>query len=298
MENNIPGQKLSFTERFNISPVMFGILALVAIFVTYQIIGSIIAMLVMGSDVKSADPNLVRVTAAMGQLLFLLLPTFLIAKLLPENYREIFKLNTISLKLSFLIVISVFALMEIAQIILLLQSQIPIPEEIQNVLLEIKRAMEEAYKLLLNAAGYNELALVILIIAIIPAVSEEFFFRGLLQHNFVKGVGAKSGIILTGTFFALFHFNPFSLLALLVLGIYFSFLVYKTNSIYSSILGHFTNNFVAALSFYFFGKDDLVLDSTEGIIATSQLPSIFMVFILSLSIFIVALNLIYKETKN
>jgi len=299
MENNNPqSDKISFIEKYGINPLLFGALSLLVIFVSYQVIGSLIVFFIIGTDIKSLDPNQIRIISSLGQIIFLLLPTLFLAKLMPEKFRTTFKLNRISFKLIILIIVSVFAIMEIAQILLVLQSQIPLPDNIREILSEFKKTMEETYKILVNAEGYPELGFVIFVIAVVPAVCEELLFRGLLQYNFTKGMGAKYGILFTGIIFAMFHFNPFAFIALMVLGIYFSFLVYKTDSIYSSIIGHFTNNFIASISLFYFGKDDVLLNSSDEILTSSQLPSLFIIFIISLGIFIVSLYLIFRETAR
>lgn len=297
-DNNDHPKTVSFVEKHNISPVLFGAIALLVIFVSYQIIGSLAMLFFTGDDYKLLDPNRLRIISSVGQIVFLLLPTLLLVKLMPEHYKETFKLNKISLRLTLLIIVSVFAIMEIAQVLLILQSQIPLPENLKSILSDFKKAMEETYRILVTANGWGELSFVILVIAVVPAICEELLFRGLLQHNFVKGLGAKSGIILTGTLFALFHFNPFAFIALMVLGIYFSFLVYKTNSIYSSMVGHFTNNFIASISLFYFGKDDVVLKSSEQVITSAQLPELFLIFVIFLFVFVGSLYLIFKETSK
>ena len=297
-DNNQPNNRISFVEKHGINPIFFGAISLLVIFISYQIIGSLVIFFSFGADFKSMDPNLIRIASSLGQIIFLLVPTLLLTKLMPDRFKEIFKLNKISLPLVFYIIISVFAIMEIAQVLLILQSQIPLPESIKETVNEFKQAIEETYRTLVYSKNIGELSLVVLVIALIPALCEELLFRGLLQYNFIKGLGAKSGIIATGILFAMFHFNPFAFIALMVLGIYFSFLTYRTNSIFSSMIGHFTNNFMASISLYFFGKDDVVINNSETIITSAQMPSLFLIFILSLSIFIASLYMIFRETSS
>lgn len=294
MDNN----KISFLEKYNISPVLFASLSLLFILFLYHFLGSIFIFFVLGDNLKSLDPFNLRIASSIGQLFFLLLPTLLLKKLTPDTYKNIFKLNPISLKLIFYIIINVLAIMEIAQILILLQSQIPFPNEIRDLIYQFKKSIEDTYRILIQSQSIGEFLFVVFVIAIIPAFSEELLFRGLIQSYFIKGLGVKKGIVITGLFFAVFHFNPFAFLGLLLLGIYFCFLVYKTNSVYSSIIGHFSNNFLATLSIFLLGKEDIILNNNNEVILASELPTIFFVFILSLIIFIFSLYLIYKETDK
>lgn len=57
--------------------------------------------------------------------------------------------------------------------------------------------------------------------------------------------GRKKAIILSAILFGLFHFNLQNLLGPIFLGILFGILVYKTESLLSSIIGHTVNNTIA-----------------------------------------------------
>jgi membrane protease YdiL (CAAX protease family) len=162
---------------------------------------------------------------------------------------------------------------------------------------ELKNTIEEVYKRLVYADNISELGLVVIAVAVIPALCEEFLFRGLLQHTFTVGLNARKGIIITGLFFALFHFNPFSFIALIIIGTYLCFLVYKTNSIIPSIVGHFTNNLAAVTVPYFLGRDDLVVvpDGTNTLFTVSDIISLAFIFFVSMGLFAVSLFMILKN---
>ena len=296
MEVNNTDKEKSILEKYNISPVLFGFISLIVIFISYQMIGSFLTYLIIGGSFEGLSPNFIRIISTIGQILFLLLPTLLLARLLPDNFKKIFKLNKISFALCIWIIISVFALMQICEVILLLQSQIPLPESIKIVLDEIKIAIEETYKRLVYSDSISELGLVIMAVAIVPSICEELLFRGLIQHAFTSELRAKNGIIITGLFFAFFHLNPLSFIAVAILGIYLSFLAYKTNSIISAMLGHFTNNVIAVIVPYFLGRDDLIIDSTNAVLTTNEFISLFFIFLVALPLFILSLFMIFKKT--
>lgn len=297
MEINNTDQKQSIQERYNISPLVFGIVSLITIFISYQLIGGI-AIYTVGEFFGAGSSNFDRTATMAGQLLFLLVPTFLMAKLLPYNFKEIFKLNKVSFILCLWAILGIFALMHISQIILLLQAQIPLPESIKSNLYELKNAIEEVYKKLVYADNIFELGLVIIVVAVVPSFCEEFLFRGLLQHSFTAGLDARKGIIITGLLFAVFHFNPFSFIALVIIGIYLCFLAYKTNSIIPSIVGHFSNNLAAVTVPYFLGRDDLVVitEDTNTLFTVNDIISLAFIFLLSLGLFAVSLFMVLKHT--
>jgi membrane protease YdiL (CAAX protease family) len=91
----------------------------------------------------------------------------------------------------------------------------------------------------------------ILMIAIIPAISEEFMFRGLLQRLFrdwLKNI--HWAVILSSVFFAAMHFQFYGFLPRLLMGVLLGYLLYWTGSIWVPVFAHFINN-GAAIVFSF-----------------------------------------------
>lgn len=93
----------------------------------------------------------------------------------------------------------------------------------------------------------NSLLLNLILMAVMPAVFEEFVFRGILYHSY-KEKSITYAAILSGIMFGLMHlnFNQFSYA--FVLGIAFAFLLEATDSIYTTMLGHFMINANSVLS--------------------------------------------------
>ncbi len=96
----------------------------------------------------------------------------------------------------------------------------------------------------------SELWLQILVFALLPAVCEEFFFRGIIYRSFESlGSGVAMGI--SAIYFALFHFDLRNFLGPLFLGILITWYCYRTNSIFAAVLAHFVNNLLAVLAGWF-----------------------------------------------
>ncbi len=76
-------------------------------------------------------------------------------------------------------------------------------------------------------------------------------FRGVILNAYNK-LGYRKSIIITGVLFGLFHFTILNFVGPAILGIIFGIMVYKTNSLYSSIIAHTVNNGIALTIGYFF----------------------------------------------
>lgn len=81
----------------------------------------------------------------------------------------------------------------------------------------------------------------LLIMAVLPAFSEEFVFRGFLYHTY-RRTSPLAGIILSALFFALMHGNFNQIPYAFFLGLVMALMVEATGSIWISIFMHFLLN--------------------------------------------------------
>jgi membrane protease YdiL (CAAX protease family) len=260
------------SERLSISPVAYAFLALLVVFVLYQIVGGTATLLIFGSKVRPETVQWLRLATMVGQMLLILIPTILLARFQSANVRETLRLRGTGLLEVLLAIVGVLSLQQLLQVYMILQDQIPIPTVVQPFVESIRKAIEETYKELASSHSIPELFYVLIVVALVPAFCEELLFRGLVQKNFERGLKGWWAIIFPGIIFGAYHFNPFSFLPLVVLGVYLGFLVYRSNSILTSIVAHFANNLFAVVSIFF--------NSDEGIFFHDEtaVPSASMIF--------------------
>lgn len=82
--------------------------------------------------------------------------------------------------------------------------------------------------------------------AIVPAICEEFLFRGLILSALLP-YGKKTAIFGSAILFSLMHQNPAQILYTVVLGVIFAQMVIDSGSIWGGIILHFVNNFVSVV---------------------------------------------------
>ncbi|WP_077369078.1 CPBP family intramembrane glutamic endopeptidase [Anaerosalibacter sp. Marseille-P3206] len=82
---------------------------------------------------------------------------------------------------------------------------------------------------------------ILLFTALTPAVLEEILMRGIVLEGYSKKRRLIAAII-NGLMFGMLHLNSFQFSHTFFAGIVASYLVYSTNSIFSSMLIHFINN--------------------------------------------------------
>ena len=100
------------------------------------------------------------------------------------------------------------------------------------------------------------LILNLLVMGLVAALSEELFFRGLLQQIFIKNkVNVHVAIVIAAVLFSAFHLQFFGFLPRLFLGIILGYLYYITQNLWVSITAHFVNNAFAIIAAHYFDED-------------------------------------------
>ena len=87
----------------------------------------------------------------------------------------------------------------------------------------------------------NPIWMNLIIIALLPAVVEEFIFRGLILNGY-KRRNPLMAILLSSFLFGIMHMNLNQFSYAFVIGLIFGLLAYATGSLLPSILGHFIIN--------------------------------------------------------
>lgn len=103
--------------------------------------------------------------------------------------------------------------------------------------------MDNVYDLLIN----------LLVIALMAALSEELFFRGVLQnhlHRWTKS--AWAAVLISSILFSALHAQFLGFFPRMVLGIFLGFFYIWSNSLWVPIIGHFINNASQVLWIYFY----------------------------------------------
>jgi len=124
-------------------------------------------------------------------------------------------------------------------------SAIPLLEEfnyLQYAIFKMPAQGQEKIVHLLTGSSPFQVVVILLTMAIFPAVCEESFFRGFLFSGFGGDQYAWRGIVLTSLLFGVFHLNPFTLLPTVMAGLLLGFLRAKTRGLLPPIILHFLIN--------------------------------------------------------
>lgn len=122
---------------------------------------------------------------------------------------------------------------------------LPLPE----TLLTMERGANETLMALLKMEDSFEFVQNLIVMAAIPALCEEWLFRGVIQKKLVEALSKPwLGILLGAIVFSAIHFQFAGFIPRLFLGIMLGYLYFFSGNIWISIWGHFVFNGIQVLS--------------------------------------------------
>ncbi|MDQ7947252.1 MAG: CPBP family intramembrane glutamic endopeptidase [Pedobacter sp.] len=119
-------------------------------------------------------------------------------------------------------------------------------------------------KAILGAQAPMTMLINLLVMAVVPAVAEEFLFRGALQRTLFRfRQNPHFAIWISAFVFSAIHLQFFGFFPRLLLGVAFGYIYFWTGNIWYSIFAHFLNNaYVVVLAFYL-SKKNIPLDKAD-----------------------------------
>lgn len=289
-----------------IHPIAAAIIGLAGGFLLYQLVGGVLTLLIFGFDLKNAPVNSLRLMTIAGEILFILLPALVFSKIFYEDVGHIIRFKFPRIEEIFLFLIGMAVLTPLIQYYLSIQSYLinvwsansTFIHTIRTLLDKLNKMVDQTYSSLLSTKSILEGLLVIIVVSVVPAICEEVMFRGFIQKSFELKIKPIWAAIITAIFFGIYHFNPYGLIPLIALGLYFGYAAYMSNSIFVPMSLHFVNNFLAVIFFFIFGDDDVI---NSRIDKDFNLSSTLLIFTGLLILFFGVIYFIrryYKQENN
>ena len=149
-----------------------------------------------------------------------------------------------------------------------LNEQLTLPAFLSD-LEQLLQQQEEAAALLterlIRADSIGVLLFNILLIALLPAFSEELCFRGTLQTLFGEnGRNKHVAVWVSAILFSAIHFQFYGFVPRMLLGALFGYLLLWSGSLWLPILAHFTNNLMAVVTYNIFYMQQMNVDEIDA----------------------------------
>ena len=264
-----------------------GICTVLSFFVT-MMLGSIWGIEDAGTAIQSlsenstpTDRDFVRFSTIANQLLSFLIPALFFTFFFYKNKWASFLRISDFPKLSnlFLGAILMIVALPLVQFTYWINLKIPLPEwaieleELTASLVENLLRVDQPYELWFN----------IFVVAVIPAICEEFLFRGVIQNKLYHWVRNPHVAIWIAAFiFSAIHFQFQGFLPRVLLGAVLGYLFYWTGNLWVAVFGHFVNNAFSVVGQYLHqtGQIDIDLDNTDEVSWTATIISLVVVLFL------------------
>ena len=219
------------------------------------------------------------------------LTAMMFAVLESGEFKNYLRIKTFpSAKMVLLAALSILVAQFFIDFLVQINQKIALPASL-HVLYDLQKRAAEVTDAMMNFKDVGHLIAVSIVMALIPAIGEEFFFRGLLLGDLLKGkIHPAIAISVTGLIFAVSHMEFDNTLAIWALGSFLGYLFYVSGSLWLPIAAHFTNNFLAVLLKYLFNLGMISED-----MANAKTP--IYLTILSLAVFAMFIFL-FNKWKN
>ena len=285
---------------YQIPPVGAAFLGLIGGFFLYQIIGALLTVLIFGLDLESVPVNGLRLMTMAGQILFILLPALVFTKWIYSDIGKIIRIRKTTWQELGLFTLGILILTPLLQSFLYIQNYFleiwaknsEFINSVKTFFDTLNQLVEKTYGNLLSASNIFELILVLMVVAIVPALAEETMFRGFVQRSFELKLKPYIAIFLTALFFSAYHFNPYGFIPLFILGSFFGFAAYKSKTLIIPMVLHFLNNFSAVVLYYIIGDDELLKSDVS--VNSTDLTSYFTMLVVLTLLFVFLIYFINK----
>ncbi|MCC6385131.1 MAG: CPBP family intramembrane metalloprotease [Bacteroidia bacterium] len=156
-------------------------------------------------------------------------------------------------------------------------SNLNFPELLKPIETWMQTKENDAEKLteaFVHVTTFSGLIVNIIVIALLPAIGEEFLFRGVIQRIFYDWLkNSHLAIWITASIFSAIHLQFFGFIPRLLLGGIFGYMLIWSQSIWLPIVAHFLNNTLAVITAYLtfnhkitFNPDDLGVQKDENVL--------------------------------
>lgn len=270
----------------------FAVVSVVVIYFGYGYNG----MMNVFRGVRDLSTNSTKIVLVIQQLFLFLLPALLLGVTESKKPRQFYdvsspRINTAAI-VFFIMLVSVPFMGWINE----LNQKMHLPATLKW-LEEWMRRLEnqgaETTKAILKMTSLGGLLVNLFVIALVPAICEEFIFRGALQRTFLRWVkNPHVAIWISAAIFSTIHFQFFGFFPRLLLGALFGYIYFWTKSIWYTVFAHFLNNGYAVCVAFYLQKNKLPIDQDD----TAGLTWYFA--LISLALTVALLGYLRQQAKE
>ncbi|MFD1164096.1 CPBP family intramembrane glutamic endopeptidase [Sphingobacterium daejeonense] len=230
--------------------------------------GDINSILNSGGNIYPEDTNMLYLLLGVSSISTFLLPALFLQMIEKRQVKyfpsEPYKVGT------FLILIFAFLIVfnPAMELISRWNMDMKLPsflENTENWMRSQEDQMAELTERLVMVDRIDLLLLNILVMAVLPAIVEEFYFRGALQKIFERMFkNAHVAIWVTAIIFSAIHVQFYGFFPRMFLGLIFGYALLWTNNIWVPVFAHFLNNVSVTIIAFLYFKDGKTYEDLQN----------------------------------
>lgn len=305
---------MAFTAFRDMKPfpqLMFSVFVILVSFLAFMLVSMLLAIPVFGlgslldlpavNDLSNPESlRILKYFQVIQAIGLFIVPPIILGWLFSGKIREYLFLNkSISFETIFLVIVLMFFASPFVNFIGDLNARMAFPEWLSGVENWMRNSEEKAEQLtraFLKVDSYGGLAFNLFMIAFLPAIGEEFLFRGVIQRIFTKMTKSHHwGIWISAILFSALHIQFYGFVPRMLLGVMFGYLLVWSGSMWLPMLAHFLNNGIAVVAMFLIDKE-MVKPELEEIGSTSG--SYYMALISLGLVFLFMLLVKRNNTQN
>ena len=241
-----------------------GLLILIGLWIGGLLLGSILSIPVwvlmtgrglatMADDMMMPEyVNALRMVQVVSTFATFFLPAYITALIISRRPFKLMGFTAMATYRQFLLAIAIiFCGAVIAGALSELNNAIPIPKRAADMFKQLEENYSRQVEAITSIKSFGDYIISLLMIALLPAVFEETFFRGGMQNLLTRS--SKNpwfAILVTSCIFSLIHLSYYGFLARVCLGVVLGLLYYYSGNLWLSITAHFLNNAFAVTQMY------------------------------------------------
>jgi len=280
------------------SPFLQGMFLLMA----YGVASIILAFLINGiPELKAAafgdyrHISTFKILLLTQQLGLFLVPAILLAVVESKRLPRFYGLQAPKINLLLLVAVLSICWMPLMGFANEWNQKMVFPEFLKGIerwMREMEDNMAKTTEAILKMKTINGLLVNLFVIAIVPAICEEFLFRGAVQRTIFRiKSNPHIAIWLSAIIFSTIHFQFYGFLPRLLLGAAFGYVYFWTGSIWYAVFAHFLNNAYAVFVAYYLQANNQSYTNAE------DMPMPWYGYLIS-AILTLALFKFLKEAAN
>lgn len=188
----------------------------------------------------------IRISHAIQGTFLFLIPATLYGMLFADAKGSFLIKSSINYRTLGLAILLIFCINPLVETVNYYNDLITLPtsmSSLENFFQETKESSEKTLKLLFEDKSIGSLLINILIIAVIPGIVEELFFRGCMQRSlFAASKNIHVAVWVTAIIFSILHFQLAGLFPRIILGAVLGYIYAWTKNIWVPVIIHIIHN--------------------------------------------------------